>query len=314
MKNGQRDFPDVFQSALDRPLDFSVRLAEHSHFRIGGEADYFFCARSSDDLKKAITLAREFSMYHFIMGGGYNLLFEDEGFRGLVIKNQIKAIERQDSGSVRCASGMALKNVIEWCAVKNLGGLEFLAGIPGTLGGAVYGNAGAFDEEIGDHVVEAVLYDESGREVRRQEEYFSFDYRYSSLKEKPDVVLEVTLQVEERKRSRIEANMADILEQRKTRHPPWDVACAGSFFQNPVFPDGKKVAAARLLDRIGAKGLMQGDARVYEGHANFIINAGNARAKDILSLASELKRRVKEEFGIELKEEVIRVPATPPAT
>lgn len=314
MENEKRDFPEVFQSTLDKPLDFSVCLADHSHFRIGGEADYFFCARSADDLKKAISLAREFSIYHIVMGGGYNLLFEDEGFRGLVIKNQVKAIERQDKAHFGCASGITLKEVLEWCADKNLGGLEFMAGIPGTLGGAVYGNAGAFDEEIGDHVDEAVLYDESGREVRKQREYFSFDYRFSSLKEKPDVVLEVVLQIEERKRSRIEANIAGFLEKRKTRHPPWDVACAGSFFKNPVFPDGKKVAAAKLLDRIGAKELREGDAMVFEGHANFIINAGNARAKDVLGLASELKRRVKEEYGIDLKEEVIHVPATPAAT
>jgi len=312
MTSGKPDFPEVFQITLGRPLDFSVCLADHTHFRIGGEADYFFCAQSVGDLKKAISLAREFSVYHIVMGGGYNMLFDDEGFRGLVIRNQVKIIKRLDIKHVRCTSGIALKDVLEWCAEKDLGGLEFMAGIPGTLGGAVYGNAGAFDGEIGDHVVEAVIYDESGREVRKQREYFSFDYRYSSLKEKPDIVLEVILQIEERKRSRIEAKISGFLEQRKTRHPPWDVACAGSFFQNPVFPDGKKIAAAKLLERIGAKGSREGDAMVYEGHANFIINAGNARAKDVLRLASELKRRVKEEFGIELKEEVIHVPAKPP--
>ncbi|MGD9346099.1 MAG: UDP-N-acetylmuramate dehydrogenase [Candidatus Aminicenantes bacterium] len=313
MESGKRNFPEVFQRTLGRSLDFSVCLADYSHFRIGGDTDYFFCARSADDLKKAITLAREFSVYHIIMGGGYNLLFEDEGFRGLVIKNKVNFIERQDLGRVRCASGAKLKDVLEWCTTKDLGGLEFMAGIPGTLGGAVYGNAGAFDEEIGDHVVEAVLYDESSREVRKQRDYFSFDYRYSSLKENAVVLLEVILQVEERERSRVEATITGFLEQRKTRHPPWDVACAGSFFQNPVFPDGRKVAAAKLLDRIGAKGSREGDAMVYEGHANFIINGGNATSKDVLRLASELKRRVREEFGIDLKEEVIHVPATPPA-
>lgn len=313
MKNGKRDFPEMFQNTVGRSLNFSVRLSDYSHFKIGGEADYFFCARSAHDLKKAITLAREFSMYHTIMGGGYNLLFEDEGFRGLVIKNQIEEVERKDKELIRCASGSLLKDVLEWCAENESGGLEFMAGIPGTVGGAVYGNAGAFNEEIGDRVVEAVLYDETNREVRKHREYFSFDYRYSSLKKRPDVVLEVILQIEERKRSRIEANIADYMERRKKRHPPWDVACAGSFFQNPVFPDGKKVSAAKLLDRVGAKGLREGDAMVYEGHANFIINCGNAGAKDVLRLASELKRRVKEEFDIDLKEEVIHVPAVPPS-
>jgi UDP-N-acetylmuramate dehydrogenase len=313
MKKGRKDFPEMFQNTLGKPLDFSVRLSEQSHFRIGGNADYFFCARSAVDLKKAITLAREFSVYHTIMGGGYNLLFEDEGFRGLVIKNQVRKVVRQDKGLLRCASGSSLKDVLEWCTGIELGGLEFMAGIPGTVGGAVYGNAGAFDEQIGDRVVEAVIYDESDREVRKPNDYFSFDYRYSSLKKKSDIVLEVILQVEERTKSRIEANIADYMERRKKRHPPWDVACAGSFFQNPTFPDGKKIPAAKLLDRVGARGLREGDAMVYEGHANFIINCGNASARDVLRLASKLKRRVKEDFDIDLKEEVIHVPASPPA-
>ena len=313
MRSGKRDFPEVFLDTVGSPLDFSVRLSEYSHFRIGGEADYFFCARDADDLKKAITLAREFSLYHTVMGGGYNLLFEDEGFRGLVIKNNVEGVERQDKELIRCASGSSLKDVLAWCTENELGGLEFMAGIPGTVGGAVYGNAGAFNEAIGNHVVEAMIYDDKDTEVRKKREYFSFDYRFSSLKKSPDVVLEVMLQVEERNRSRIEANLTDYTERRKTKHPPWDVACAGSFFQNPTLPDGNKVPAAKLLDRIGAKGLREGDAMVYEGHANFIINCGHASARDVLRLASDLKRRVKEEFDIDLKEEVIHVPAEPPS-
>jgi UDP-N-acetylmuramate dehydrogenase len=246
------------------------------------------------------------------MGGGFNLLFEDEGFRGLVIKNQVKGVKRQDKKIIQCASGSSIKDVLDWCAETELGGLEFLAGIPGTVGGAVYGNAGAFEGQIGDHVIEAVIYDESDKEVAKQRDYFSFDYRYSSLKKRDDIVLEVTLQVEERKRSLIEENIAYYMECRKERHPPWDVACAGSFFQNPSFPDGKKVPAAKLLDSVGAKGLREGGAMVYEEHANFIINCGNASAKDVLRLASVLKRRVKEEYDIDLKEEVIHVPAIPP--
>jgi len=312
MEKGRRDFPEIFQNTLGKPLDYSVRLSDYSHFRIGGDAEYFFCAQTADDLKKAITLAREYSMYHTIMGGGYNLLFEDEGFRGLVIKNHVKGIKRKDKEFIRCASGSSLKDVLEWCVESELGGLEFMAGIPGTVGGAVYGNAGAFKEQIGDRVVEAVIYNESDREVRKHRDYFSFDYRYSSLKKGIDIVLEVILKVEERKRLLIEENIDNFMGQRKERHPPWDVACAGSFFQNPSTPDGKKVPAAKLLDRVGAKGLREGDAMVYEGHANFIINCGNASARDVLRLASELKRRVKEEFDIDLKEEVIHVPATPP--
>ena len=313
MKSGTRDFSAIFEDALGKPLDFSVLLSEHSHFKIGGAADYFFCARSAGDLKTAIKIARELSVYYTVMGGGYNLLFDDEGFRGLVIKNQVKKVERYDSDIIRCASGSSLEEVLEWCIENQLGGLEFMAGIPGTVGGAICGNAGAFDEAIGDRVVEAVLFDETNREARKNRSYFSFDYRYSTIKDRPDIVLEVILKVEERLRSSIQANMADILERRKERHPPWDVACAGSYFQNPILPDGKKVAAAKLLDHVGAKTLKEGGAAVYEGHANFIINRGNACAADVLRLASKLKKRVKDVYGIDLKEEVIHVPAEPPA-
>jgi UDP-N-acetylmuramate dehydrogenase len=312
MKSGTGDFPKRFQATLGRPLDCSIRLSDYSHFKIGGDADYFFCARSPDELKKAIRTAREFSVYHTVMGGGTNLLFEDEGFRGLVIKNQIKGVQRQDLTLIRCASGNSLKDVLEWCAANELGGLEFMAGIPGTVGGAIYGNAGAFDEAIGDRVLEAVLYDESDREVRKHRSYFAFDYRYSTIKDRPDIVIEVIVHMEERKRASIEANITDFLERRKKRHPPWEVACAGSYFQNPVLPDGEKVAAAKLLDSVGAKTLREGDAAVYEGHANFIVNHGHASAKDVLRLASELKRRVKDEYGVDLEEEVIHVPAVPP--
>jgi UDP-N-acetylmuramate dehydrogenase len=313
MDNGKRDFPRDFRDVVGKTLDFSVRLSDYSHFGIGGEADYFFLAQSIHELKKAIALARDFSLYYYIMGGGYNLLFEDEGFRGLIIKNKVEEIDRQDKELIQCTSGSSMRDLLEYCTEHELGGLEFMAGIPGTVGGAIYGNAGAFDEEIGDRVIEASLYNEACREVKINKEYFAFDYRYSSLKNRPDVVLEVIFRVEERKRSRIEAHITENLEWRKKKHPPWDVACAGSFFQNPVPSEGEKVAAAQLLDRVGAKGLREGDAMVYERHSNFIINRGNASATDVLCLASELKRRVKEEFGIDLKEEVIRVPATLPS-
>jgi UDP-N-acetylmuramate dehydrogenase len=312
MKSGMRNFPEIFQDTLGKPPDFAVRLSGHSHFRIGGAADYFFCARSAYDLKKAIKIAREFSVYYIVMGGGYNLLFEDEGFRGLIIQNQVKGIERQNLGLIRCASGCSLEELLEWCTRNELGGLEFMAGIPGTVGGAIYGNAGAFDEAIGDRVVEAVLYDEKEREIRKSREYFSFDYRYSAMKNLSDIVFEVILKVEERSRASIEAKIAGFLERRKKKHPPWDVACAGSYFQNPVMPDGEKVAAAKLLDCVGAKGLRVGDAEVYQGHANFIINRNHASARDVLRLASVLKRRVKEKYGVDLREEVIHVPAVPP--
>ena len=153
--------------------------------------------------------------------------------------------------------------------------------------------------------------DEHGGEQEVDKEYFSFDYRSSLLKTNRDVVLNVALCMEKREGNKIRATIDEILEKRKRKHPPWNIACAGSFFQNPVLPDGRKVPAAQLLDQVGAKGLAVGNAVVYEDHANFIINRGGATSKDVCQLAAELKERVRSEFGVALQEEVIFVPANP---
>jgi UDP-N-acetylmuramate dehydrogenase len=263
------------------------------------------------ELKKAVTLAKECSLPFYIIGGGYNLLFDDQGFRGLIVKNDIKGLERMGKDRVRVFSGTTLPDFIQFCVEESLGGIEFLAGIPGTVGGAVFGNAGAFDGEIGDHIAGAFILDELGNEKEVGNEFFAFDYRDSILKKRRDIVLNVTLRLEELGRNKIETTIDDILEMRKKKHPPWDVACAGSFFQNPVLPDGRKVPAAQLLDQVGAKGLTVGRAAVYEDHANFIINRGGATSEEVCRLAAELKKRVKNEFGVELREEVILVPVNP---
>jgi len=304
-------FLQFFQDKVGKSVQQSVPLSEYSNFRIGGKADYFFCASSVSELERAVTLAKECSLPYFTIGGGYNLLFDDQGFRGLIVKNCIQGIERTQKDRVQVFSGTALPDFVQYCVEKSLGGMEFLAGIPGSIGGAVFGNAGAFDGEIGDHVVEALIFNEGGDEQVVDKEYFAFDYRNSLLKKKRDIVLNVTLFLEESEKNKIKAIIDEILEKRKKKHPPWDIACAGSFFQNPVLPDGRKVPAAQLLDQVGAKDLTVGNAAVFRDHANFIINRGGATSKDVCQLAAELKTRVKNEFGVELQEEVILVPANP---
>ena len=303
------DFARMFRDAVGKPLELAVWLSAHSHFRIGGKADYFFSASSVAEIERAVVLARECAVPCYVIGGGYNLLFHDEGFRGLILKNCVKGLERKDKCEIAVFSGTDLMELLQFCCEQNLGGVEYLAGIPGTVGGAVFGNAGAFDQDIGSHVVSATLFDEQGHEKKVERGYFDFDYRSTRLRQKHEFVLSVTLWAEERNKDRIKAAMDEILEKRKKKHPPWHVACAGSFFRNPVLPDGRKVPAAQLLDRVGAKELSVGNAAVYEGHANFLINRGNATSADVCQLAQELKRRVKQEFAVELQEEVIIVPA-----
>jgi len=302
-------FSELFFESLERPLRSGVRLSDYSTFKIGGPADYFFEARSEKELKTAVGLSRREGIPFYVIGGGSNLLFDDRGFRGLILKN---AAEGFFAGETPCEvgvrSGTPLGKLVQFSLDKGLKGVEFLAGIPGTVGGAVFGNAGAFGRSIGDIVRDALLFDSGGGEVRFPRGSLSFGYRHSSLKATPDVVLGVILALEEGEAKVLRAEVKEILEKRRKKQPPWSTACAGSYFKNPVLPDGQKLAAGYLLEQAGAKGMKVGDAAVYSGHANFLINTGQATAGDVLRLADELKEKVRQKFGIKLEEEVIFLP------
>jgi UDP-N-acetylmuramate dehydrogenase len=310
MGDKKPDFPGHFLENVGKPLKKSVSLRDYSNFRIGGKADYFFEAISIKELVISILLAREHSFPYFIIGGGYNLLFDDDGFRGLIIKNSVKGIKQMgNKAEIEALAGTALKDLIQFSIDRGLSGFEFLAGIPGTVGGAVFSNAGAFGNSIGESLKNAEILNREGKRVKVKRDYFEFKYRHSVLSEKYDVFLRAVFELQrgdkEEMKSRVEGN----LEKRKSNHPPEDVACAGSYFKNPVLPDGKRVPAAYFLDEVGAKTMKIGGAAIYGGHANFIINKERALAQDVLRLALELKGRVKERFGVELEEEVIFLPS-----
>ena len=309
MSSQKEDFPGRFLESVGKALSRSVSLRDHSHFRIGGAADYFFEAAVNEELVNAVRLAWEDSIPFYVIGGGYNLLFDDDGFRGLIIKNEVKGIRRRNRTEVEVSTGTSLDDLIRFSAEKGLSGMEFMAGIPGTVGGAVFGNAGAFEQSIGDLLKEATLLDKKGMQVVVDRSHFQFRYRHSVLKKKHDVLLSAVFGFSEGKKEEIKALIDSNLEKRKEKHPPYDLACAGSYFKNPVLPDGRKVPAAYFLERVGAKKMKKGGAAVYPRHANFIINREKATAQDVLRLAQELKNRVRERFDVELEEEVIFLPA-----
>ncbi len=307
MKNGT-DFAAEFREALGRPLREAVALKDHSSFKIGGPADFFFEAETRDELRHALSLARSGKVPFFVIGGGYNILFADEGYRGLIIKNKIQGFSSvPGAGSFEIFSGTALSRILQFAAEGGLEGLEFLAGIPGTLGGALYTNAGAFGCAIGDLLTGVVLMDGSGRERHITREAMNFSYRRSILQTNHEIVLSAVLEAHPGDPRRISRRIGDNLEKRRRKHPPWGTPCAGSYFRNPVLPDGSKTPAGRLLEEAGAKEIRVGGAAVYPGHCNFLINTGEATARDVLSLAALLKERVKAKFGVELEEEVIHL-------
>lgn len=308
VNQGKDPFP-LFSRTVARSLERSVLLRDYSHFRIGGEADYLFKATNMEDFLKAIRFTRVHSLPSYVIGGGYNVLFDDKGFRGLIICNRVQGVRRKGDKEVEVDSGTKLEDFIRFCVEEELGGLEFLAGIPGTVGGAVYGNAGAFDQEIGDFLREAHLFLQSGEDLRVGSDFFAFSYRQSILKEKHDILLKATFECQPKKRIEIKSLIQENLKKRERKHPQENVACAGSYFKNPVLKTGEKVPAAFLLDQVGAKQLKVGDAAVFPGHANFIINQGKANSQEVLELASLLKQKVNDKFAVMLEEEVIFLPA-----
>lgn len=301
-------FRRLFLERTGKNLYTDRPLAELSSFRIGGPADLFFEAENTEELRLAVRAAAEAGVPFYVIGGGYNVLFSDAGYRGLIVKNAGQAV-RENRGRLVAASGTSLGALLQTALARSLRGLEFLAGIPGTVGGAVFGNAGAFGGCIGDRLDEALVLDMAGRlrETALGREELGFGYRHSRLKETRGLILEAAFIVEPGGRKESETLVRDYLERRKAKHPPWGTACAGSYFKNPRLPDGRRVAAGGLLEKVGAKGLAVGGASVYEGHANFIINRGGATSADVLALAAELKKRVLEHFGVSLEEEVIHV-------
>ena len=310
MKIIKGDFASFFYQKVGEPLQRSVLLSLYSNFRIGGKADYFYEPRSVSQLVKAIRAAQEYDLPYYVIGGGYNLLFDDEGYRGLIIKNSVQSPGPLKKGTeIEVFAGAWLNDLVLYCQQHGLAGFEFLAGIPGTVGGAVFGNAGAFGQNIGEYLKEAILLDEKGEKRKVSAQYFAFDYRFSILKKKHFLLLKAVFSLKKGKPVEIKKRIDETLAVRESKHPPSNIACAGSYFKNPVFPEGKKVAAAYLLDQVGAKKLRVGDAAVHPSHSNFIINLGQASCQDILSLAEELKKRVRAEFGLELEEEVIHLPA-----
>jgi len=310
MINRKIDFSRIFSDQVGLPLKSPVFLRDHSNFRIGGEADYFFEATSIKELVSSIHVARERSFPYYIIGGGNNILFDDNGFRGFIIKNGAKGIkQRRKETEIEVLSGTPLKDLLQFLMEKELSNLEFLAGIPGTIGGAVFGNAGAFEQSIGDFLLGAVLLDEKGKQAKVKRDYFEFNYRQSVLRKKREILLKAVFELKEGGKDRIKALMDEKLKKRENKHPPQSIACAGSYFKNPVLPSGEKIPAATLLEKVGAKNMRVGGAAVYSGHSNFIINQKRASARDVIQLAEKLKHLVRERFGVELEEEVIFLPA-----
>jgi UDP-N-acetylmuramate dehydrogenase len=266
-------------NALENGVEENVLLSSYSSFGIGGPARYFFTAHTTSELVRAIRAARAAGIRFFVLGGGSNILFDDAGFSGLVIKDKTDKF-RINGGIVSALSGTIVDRLVDATVERGLGGMEYAAGIQGTIGGAVHGNAGAF----------------------------GFAYRSSKLCSKEDTVLSVRLKLRAEDPLQLAETVKDRRKFRQERHPV-GIGTAGSVFKNirSLEKPEEVIPAGKLLDEAGMKGMKIGGAEIFEKHCNIIVNRGNARSEDVLKLIEKMKEAVFNKFGIDLEREILYI-------
>ena len=272
-------------------------LANHTSLRIGGPADLFVRIRSEDDLVGAVRVAREAELPTFILGGGTNLLVADAGIRGVVLDNGWSDVTVRGT-VVDAASGTPLASVAAAAARSGILGLEWMATVPGTVGGAVHGNAGAFGSDTAAALLDARLLDLNGDQWNARGDELGYRYRTSSLQGTPVIVVRARFHGEPGDRPTAVRRIKEMANERMSKQPLAQPN-TGSIFRNPAGDH-----AGRLIEAAGLKGARIGDALVSEKHANFIVNAGAARAVDVRALIRRCQREVKTRFGIDLVPEV----------
>ncbi len=292
------DWKKELAKILSKPPLANEPMSLHTSLRIGGPAEIFAVPQTHNELRNLLQLAREYNLPLFVLGHGTNLLVKDEGIKGIVL-----SLHDLSSGcsffdhQVRAGAAISLSKLVREVAEQSLKGLEFAAGIPGSLGGALYMNAGAYGSTIGELVREVVTVDYQGNYRVMPLEELDFSYRWSSFQLEKVIILEGVLELEQGKSSEIKRHINENLEKRWAKHP--QLPSAGSVFRNP---SGN--IAGRLVEGAGCKGMKAGGAEVSSQHGNFIVNKGNASAADVLTLIDLVKQKVKDFYGLELELEI----------
>lgn len=311
----------------------NIELSKYSNYKIGGPAKFFCAPKTTKELESAVLEAKKNGLRIFILGGGTNLLISDKGFDGLVIKPDFSEIgfADKDRAVVRVGAGVLVSKFLDFCVKESLSGFEWAGGLPGTVGGAIWGNAGAFGGETKDRVEEVLSMDISKDEpvlVKRKGLDCAFGYRTSIFKQKAfggevEVILESLVSLERGDREEIKKLIDEKIKYRLERQP-LEYPNIGSIFKNnpweKVPPEVRKrfekkfkedpipvLPTAVLIDAAGLKGRSVGGAKVSEKHPNFIINFNKATAADVKSLMDIVRLEVKERFGVELEQEVMFV-------
>ncbi|WP_196593174.1 UDP-N-acetylmuramate dehydrogenase [Pectinatus sottacetonis] len=274
-------------------------MSEQTTFKIGGPADCLLFPDSTKEIKKIITIIKSYHVPCTIIGNGSNILVLDKGIRGIVIKfGKSMSYIHENAGIITTGCGTLLNNIARFAAANSLTGLEFAVGIPGSIGGAVYMNAGAYGGEIKNVVKSVTAVTPDGKIVKYPADKLQFDYRKSIFQINNNIICEIEFALKKGLFAEINALMSELIKKRKTKQP-LEFPSAGSTFKRPP-----GYYAGTLIDQTGLKGLHVGGAQVSTKHAGFVVNTGNATAKDVLALIVEIQKRVYEKHGVKLYPEV----------
>lgn len=294
-----KEYKDLFNEIYeDSQIQLDAKMSEHIYFKVGGNVDILLNPNSVEQVKKTITICKQNNIPFYIIGNGSNLLVKDGGIRGVVIKlcslNKIECSENV----IKAECGALLKDVSNEAIKAELTGFEFASGIPGSVGGAVFMNAGAYDGEISFVIEEAEVLDDNQEVKTLSKDELNLGYRKSLVMEKGYVVLSATFALQKGDKEKIQARVDELTNRREERQP-LEYPSAGSTFKRP-----EGYFAGKLIQDAGLKGFSIGGAAVSDKHAGFVINKGNGTAKDVLDVIHHVQEEVKRQFGVELHPEV----------
>ncbi|MDZ7799105.1 MAG: UDP-N-acetylmuramate dehydrogenase [Patescibacteria group bacterium] len=279
-------------------LKEKVKLAPFTTFKIGGPAKYFIIVKNENQLIEALKWAKKNKIKYFILGHGANILVSDQGFDGLVIKNEIKELKILSKTTITVGSGLTLGELLGFCLDHKLKGLEFLAGIPSTVGGAIVGNTGNPKKAIGDFISQVKVIDENLDIKILSHQELKFAYRKSIFKEKDYIILSALFNLIKDTKENIQKKIKENIDNKK-QSQPLNRPSAGCAFKNPP-----GMSAGKIIEECGLKGKSMGAAKVSEIHANYIINTNSAKAEEVVMLISYIKQQVRDKKNIQLQEEI----------
>ncbi len=283
------------QSAISK----NVSMEEYTSMRVGGKADFMVQPDSIEDIQKGVSYLTSLNIPFLVMGNGSNLIFSDSGYRGVIIKigSGFSKVEVNDT-IITAEAGASLAYVANVALDNSLSGMEFASGIPGTIGGAACMNAGAYDGEMKQVIVETLCIDNHGNYITLRDEEHNFSYRHSRIQDEKLICLKVKLQLKKGEKNEIQAKMNELNARRREKQP-LTFPSAGSIFKRP--PDA---FAGKLIDDCGLRGYKIGGAQISDKHCGFIINTGNATTADVVSLIKHVQNTVYKKFGKQLELEV----------